>query len=225
MHDRVSRDPDTEVDTNPKLRLISPPSPEAPGADASPADGREGGALESRGDDDLMLLARGGVGAAFEALVRRHQARMLRVAARYLGRPSLAPDVVQNTFLEVYKGLPRYQARGRFGSYVYRVLLNQCRMAGRSAKHESRALDQVAEQATDGGKATDEEILTRERQRDLDRAVGRLSDKLRSVVLLRYTAGFDYAKIAATLDVPLGTVKRRMFDALKVLQESLEEEA
>jgi len=194
------------VENDPKLRSVPRPADDPP--------------LESREDDDLMLLARGGVPAAFDVLVRRHQRRMLRVAARYLGRDSLAPDVVQNAFIELYRALPRYQARGRFTSYVYRVLLNQCRQARRGARLETHTLEHAAGQPAEGPHS-DEEILARERQRDLDRAVGQLSEKLRSVVLLRYTADLDYAKIAETLDVPLGTVKRRLFDAVAKLQETM----
>jgi len=206
------------VDPNPRLRVL--PSPAEPSAG-----GEAGVPLDARSDDDLMLLARGGVAPAFEALVRRHQTRMLHVAARYLGRVDLAPDAAQNTFIEIHRGLGRYQPRGRFSSFLYRVLLNQCRMARRSARAESAALDRAAREPGDGGPRTDDEILARERHRDLDRAVAGLSEKLRSVVLLRYTAGLDYARIAETLEVPLGTVKRRMFDALRILHEKMEEEA
>jgi RNA polymerase sigma-70 factor (ECF subfamily) len=205
------------VDPKPRLRLLPSPAEPSAGEEASVP-------LDARSDDDLMLLARAGVEPAFEALVRRHQARMLRVAARYLGRVDLAPDAAQNAFIEIHRGLGRYQPRGRFSSFLYRVLLNQCRMARRSARAESAALDRAAREPADGATLSDEQILARERQRDLDQAVAGLSEKLRSVVLLRYTAGLDYARIAETLDVPLGTVKRRMFDALRILHEKMQEQ-
>jgi RNA polymerase sigma-70 factor (ECF subfamily) len=66
-------------------------------------------------------------------------------------------------------------------------------------------------------------ILARERQRDVDAAVARLRDKLRDVVLLRYSAGLSYEQIAVTLEIPTGTVKRRLFDAMERLRQSLEE--
>jgi len=68
-----------------------------------PEQGGEGFALRS--DDELMLLARGGSSPAFDALVRRHQLRVLSVARRLLGQAWLASDVAQNTFLEVYRAL------------------------------------------------------------------------------------------------------------------------
>src|SRR5687768_13872837 len=96
--------------------------------------------LADRDDDQLMLLVGGGLPAAFDELVRRHRRRMLGVAMRYVKNLALARDVTQNTFLEVYRSAPRYQPRGSFSSFLYRALLNQCRMARRAALSQARCL-------------------------------------------------------------------------------------
>lgn len=173
---------------------------------------------EGRDDDSLMLLARGGVAAAFEVLVRRHQEKALRVAGRYLGDPCAARDVVQNTFIAVYRLLPQYQPRGRFSSYLLAVLLNQCRLEVRRRGH-ARPVE-----TTDLGEPSsgyDESILARERARELGRAVGRLSAKVREVVILRFAAGLSHQEIAETLAIPVGTAKRRLFDGLEKLRATL----
>lgn len=174
--------------------------------------------LDTRDDDALMALARGGLGAAFDALVRRHQVRALRVAARQLGVGTLAPDVVQNTFIEIYRALPTYQARGRFSAYFYRILLNQCRMVHRSRRSQP-AIAGLVDELPPLGEA---QILARERERELAAALAQLSEKLRQVVLLRYSAELRYEEIADALDLPVGTVKRRLFDAMAKLRELLE---
>ncbi|HYQ18619.1 MAG TPA: RNA polymerase sigma factor [Polyangiaceae bacterium] len=184
----------------------------------SPAAGGPGG-LEVHDDDELMLLARGGVEAAFPTLIRRHQARALRVAGRYLGRDSWAADVVQDTFVEILRALPRYQAHGKFSSFLYRVLLNRCHMTWRTSRAERRALETVSQQLPE---VDEGEILRRERRRDLTMAIGQLSEKLRVVVLLRYSAELSYEEIAETLDIPVGTVKRRLFDSMTKLRDLLE---
>lgn len=185
-----------------------------------PAPADEPAGLGGLTDDELMLLARGGVESAFSTLIARHQARVLRLAARYLGHESLAADVAQDTFVEIFRALAQYQARGKFTSYLYRVLLNRCHMTWRSARAEQRALEFVAEGASQV--VDDVELLLRERRRDLSLALGRLSEKLRSVVLLRYSAGLSYDQIAGTLEIPTGTVKRRLFDAMTKLRDGLE---
>lgn len=171
-------------------------------------------------DDELMTLARGGLAAAFDALVRRHQVRALRVASRQLGESGLAPDAVQNAFLEIYHARARYQARGRFSAYFYRILLNQCRMLTRAQRRKSRTLTVFVPEQT---ACEETQILARERERELAVALGRLSEKLRQVVLLRYSAELRYEEIAETLDLPVGTVKRRLFDAMAKLRDLLEE--
>lgn len=175
--------------------------------------------LAGRSDDDLMLLSRAGVDGSFAELVRRHQARVLRLAFRYVGDLALAADVAQSTFVKVFHALPQYRARGTFKAYLYRILLNQCRMARRSARVQSRALETLSIARDTDVTA----VLMRERRRDLESALAQLSQCLREVVLLRYGADLDYAEIAETLAVPLGTVKRRMFVALAKLRDTLEE--
>lgn len=173
------------------------------------------------GDDELMLLTQGGSRTAFDALVRRHQGRVLRLAARYLGDVSLAKDVVQSAFLELFRSRDRYQARGQFISYLCRIVLNQCRMVRRSSRVHLRLLsdDRAAVCELDS-----ESSLSRDHGRDLQRALSRLSEKLRIVVILRYVTDLDLAEIARVIGIPVGSVKRRLFDAMAKLREMLQEE-
>ncbi len=197
-----------------RLFLVHPMAPTAHDAATS---------LEDRPDDDLMLLARGGVAAAFDTLVRRHQHKVLCVAGRLVGRPSVARDIAQNVFLEIYRALPRYQARGKFVPYLNRVVLNQCRMVFRSARVERSVLESVAQTPIQEGRLAEAEIIARERQREVECALLRLSQKLRDVVVLRYSGELAYEEIAETLGVPVGTVKRRLFDAMEKLRQTMEE--
>ncbi|MFZ5438549.1 MAG: RNA polymerase sigma factor [Myxococcota bacterium] len=179
--------------------------------------------LEARPDDELMLLARGGRRDAFDVLVRRHQLAALKLASKYLGEVAAARDACQNAFLELYRGLPRYRAQGRFDFFLRRVVLNQCRMLGRGARIGERALSSAPLLTTgDGTPAPDDALLAAERRRDVDRALGQLSDKLREVVVLRYTGGHSLEEIAAILELPLGTVKSRLFAAMEKLKGHLE---
>lgn len=170
-----------------------------------------------------MLLARGGVVAAFDELVRRHQQVVLNVAARLVGQATAAPDVVQNTFLAVYRALPQYQPLGKFPAYLYRILLNQCRTMRRSAHVEVNALAALLHPKLEHDPPPEDQILARERQRQVESALNELSPKLRKVVVLRYSAGLSYDEIADTLSIPLGTVKRRLFDAMGKLRHALED--
>ncbi len=189
------------------LALVSP----APAADSEVE-------LHERTDDELMLLARGGIEGAFDQLIRRHQSFALGVAFRYVGDAALAADLVQNTFVELYRGLPNYRAHGKFRSFLYRVLLNQCRIARRSARIELKALDAMGALPP----LVPAEILLREQRREVEVALGTLSKKLREVVLLRFGADLTYEEVAEALAIPLGTVKRRLFVAMAKLRKELD---
>jgi RNA polymerase sigma-70 factor (ECF subfamily) len=176
--------------------------------------------LDDRDDDELMLLARAGAEGAFAVLVGRHEKRALRFAARQLHVSSqLVDDVVQNAFLNVYLKLSRYEARGQFRAFLFQILLNQCRMAGRAARVEARWRTRSAtDHVPLAGPGQEEELLIREQRRHVEAAVSRLSDKLRDVVLLRWSGELSYEEIAATLRIPVGTVKRRLFTAIRKLR-------
>lgn len=194
----------------------SSPAPDAPGAAGEVP-------LSERDDDALMLLARGGAEGAFEALVRRHQRKVLRIAAKYMGSTAAATDIAQNTFLEMYRALPRYRARGKFSSYLYRLVLNQCRMAHRASARRAarmRELALVAPEQVQGQSA--DSILARERRREVESALGVLSDRLREVIVLRFASELSLQEISDVLDIPVGTVKSRLFTGLEKLRQHLE---
>lgn len=180
-----------------------------------------------RDDDDWMLLARSGRPGAFDELVRRHQASVLAVAYRYLGQRDAAKDVAQNTFVEVYRRLSDYRPQGRFRAYLHRVLLNQCRMAVRSRGIRRRFHERLGRQEEADGEAPaaslpDEEILARERQRQVERALLALSEKLRAVVVLHFSGELSHAEIALVLGIKVGTVKSRLNAALVKLRDEME---
>jgi RNA polymerase sigma-70 factor (ECF subfamily) len=178
--------------------------------------------LSSQSDDDLMLLARGGQGRAFDELVRRHQTRVVRIAARYLGDAASAADAAQATFVELYRALPRYQAQGRLAAFLYRVLINQCHMAKRARRAQGRALDTLSIEPAAATSIPDQAILARERTREVEHALARLTPKLRDVLVLRFAGELSYEEIAKVLKLPLGTVKRRIFDGMEKLRVIME---
>jgi RNA polymerase sigma-70 factor (ECF subfamily) len=180
--------------------------------------------LDTRDDDELLLLTRGGRGDAFAVLVRRHQQRGLRIAHKYLGDLASAKDVVQATFVEIYRALPRYQPRGQFPAFFHRVLLNQCRMTHRARFYAKRAREDARTTNMEHAPASDDLILARERRTEVERAVRRLSHKLRDVVVLRFAGDLAYEEIADALGLPIGTVKSRLAAGIERLTELLDRE-
>ena len=173
---------------------------------------------EESSDDDLMLLLRAGRESAFTKLVRRYQMRALGVAGKMLGRPDLAKDAVQDAFLQIYRYRDRYRAEGKFRPYFFRVLVNQCKMIKRKRRRlagwgEDRDLPDTAAWP-------EAQLIEREKMREVEVALRHLSPKLQRVMILRYAADLSIKEIAVSLELPVGTVKSRLFagmDKLKIL--------
>lgn len=166
-------------------------------------------------DEQLLLLARRD-DAAFEVLIRRHAPRVHALAASLVGAGS-ADDVVQEVFLSAHKSLKSFRGDALFTTWLHRVALNACYKMLR-AKPTLSYEDVPELTATSDPVQAGEVAVLRER---LAWAMGRLPDKQREVLALRELADLDYAEIAQTLKVPLGTVKSRVARGRAALKELL----
>lgn len=193
-----------------RARLTVVPSTAVPSAER----------FQDKSDDDLMLLTRGGVEAAFDALVRRHQGRVLQIAVKNLGSAALAEDAAQEAFVELYRYVPRYRPEGKLRVLLYRIVLNRCRMTHRTNRRSRLVLTEPAERTVEP--IAEEAVLRRERQQELQRAIDQLTPTLESVVTLRFAGDLTQPEIAEVLKIPVGTVKSRLFHGLKKLREILD---
>jgi RNA polymerase sigma-70 factor (ECF subfamily) len=181
--------------------------------------------------DDLIRRYQAGQTDLFDVLFDRHKDYVYRVAYSMTRHAEEAEEVVQETFLDVLKALPRYDVDGaaRFETWLYRVTANRCKMRWRRKRLPTVGFAELAgderaeplERLPDERADHDPEEATQqaETRRRIWRAVGRLSDATREVVLLRYGQGFSYQEIADALGLKLGTVKSRLNAAHRQLQE------
>lgn len=168
-------------------------------------------------DEDAALMdrIREGHPEALESLVRRHQQSLVNFFRR-MGAYMDAEDLAQETFIRVYKYRDRYRPTAKFTSFLYTVarhvwldLLRQ----SRKREELTRRLEADGPRSSDGGHPA-----TRLKM-DVDGALRRLPEKLRSVIVLSFYQGLKYEEIATVLRIPLGTVKSRVFLALARLKE------
>ena len=176
---------------------------------------------------DLIRRFQRGQPLMFEALFDRYKDYVYRVAFYTLRHAEEAEDATQETFLDVLRALPDYDVEGaaRFETWLYRVTVNRCRMRLRRRQLPSEEWDEVEERLERLPNPHEEQpeagLERREREADLWRAVGRLSEEHRAVLLLRYQQDFSYEEIAAALRISLGTVKSRLYNAHRKLKELL----
>jgi len=178
---------------------------------------------------DLIQRFQRGQPGAFDALFERYQDYVYRVAFFITRNSGDAEEVVQETFIDVLRALPRYDPAGpaRFETWLYRVTVNRCRTRYRRKRLPSADWDEMVEQIeriVNGYPNHQPEPVAvgREQKSALWRAVDALPDAHREVVLLRYQSDLSYAEIAQALDLSLGTVKSRLYNAHKKLGELLE---
>lgn len=178
-------------------------------------------------DPDLELIARAKEGdtSAFRQLFVRHQAKVARIVYRMIGPSPDVEDVVQDVFLNVYRSLPSFRGDAKFSTWLYRLATNVTRMHLRRGRSRPRFADvEVPETPRHGAKAPetpDQEVERAERVRALYRLLDKLSEKKREVLVLHDLEGVPAKEIAETLEIPVLTVRTRLFYARKELYAAL----
>lgn len=184
-------------------------------------------------DAALIASIKAGEVNAFTALVRRHERSLINFFYHFSWSREAAEDCAQEVFLKLYNHLDSYEPRAKFTTFLYRVARNHWIDKVRAKKGKTVSLD--------GGSADEEtaslkemlsspkespvDTLTRMETADaLKRALEFLPEDQRLVVQLSEFHGMKYQEIGEVLEVPVGTVKSRMFTAMQKLKDLLKDE-
>ena len=152
--------------------------------------------------------------AAFEILYDRHGGAAYSLAHRIVGSPEAAEDVVQESFLSIWRSGAHFDAaRGSVRSWTLGVVRNRSidslrRQSGKAPKLDFD--DDATLEAQDSGELTDSEAIRRDTANRVRGALKELPDEQSEVIGLAYFGGFTHSEIAEMLSMPLGTVKGRM---------------
>lgn len=171
-------------------------------------------------DDQRALIdrARAGEAIAFAQLAEQHAARLWRSALALGGDRHWAEDLAQETLVEAWRSLYRFDGRCRFSTWLHGILRHRF-LKGRRRKN---AVDfrppEILGQTPCDALSPDDRAEASEDARRIRQAVADLPDEHRLVVELRFFAGATLDEIAAALSCPLGTVKSRLHHALEKLR-------
>jgi len=166
---------------------------------------------------DWLLRAQQGDETAWRVLINQHQTRLAALALFITGSAAAADDVVQETFVRALGARIKDFAgsvQGYLGTIAYRLALKEAKRSQRNV-----ALDGI--DFADPGNSPLDGILNDERDRLVTEAISSLNTEHRDVLVLRFYGGKSYEEIADLLRVPLGTVKSRIFYAVKSCREEL----
>jgi RNA polymerase sigma-70 factor (ECF subfamily) len=188
--------------------------------------------------DDTVLVqqCRQGDSAATERLILKYQNRIYNAILRICANPDDAAELTQDTFVKVIENIDKFEGRSSFYTWAFRIgvnlTLNYCQ---RSVKLGLKSLDAEDNEDNDKDRGVLKEFLTddslpdpavvaqnKELCRIVIKALMKLDDAQRAVVVLRDIEGMNYAQIAETLDIELGTVRSRLSRARTNLREIME---
>jgi len=171
-------------------------------------------------EGELIRRAQVGEQRAFQQIVLQHFEPLLRCALTLCRDRQIAEDIAQETLLEAWRSIGRFDGRCRFSTWLYGILRHRFLKAARRIAR--RLAELPAEDAAPIAAAHADPSRESQRVEDAARirqAVAALPDEHRQVIELRFFADATLADIAATLDIPLGTVKSRLHNGLEKLRQ------
>jgi len=179
-------------------------------------------------DEQIVERALTGDAEAFGEIVQRWERRIFALALGMLGREDDARDATQETFLAAFRNLRGFRGEAKVSSWLHRIAVNQCiTRQRRAAVRKESGLDVEAEK--DAAKfsaplaASPARVAEgHEQTAAVRRAVNSLPVELRQVVVMKEFEELTFREIADALDVPLSTVKSRLYTALRQLQMRLQ---
>lgn len=191
------------------------------------------GAVDRLDDRELIALVKKGRLSAFTQLVDRHQRSLINFFYHLSWDRQMSEDCAQEVFLRIYSHLGTYEPQAKFTTFLYRIARNLWIDRLRSLQAHGRPVslespvgfgddDRTLRDRVSAGAPSPVEILAQEEtQQELRDAIDRLPEEQRSVVVLSEIQGLKYQEIADILEIPVGTVKSRMFTAMERLKDLL----
>jgi RNA polymerase sigma-70 factor (ECF subfamily) len=187
-------------------------------------------------DPDRVLVerARRGDGKSYQSLFDKYAPRVRRLVSRHVSDPDEVAEVTQEAFIRAFRALPQFKGESRFFTWLYRIALNTARNSlARMRRIRRVEIENVPLDDADSGSQFREEPLhdetpesllaTRQVADAVQAAVSALPEDLRAALLLREVEGLKYDQIARELDVPIGTVRSRIFRAREAIATRLQD--
>jgi RNA polymerase sigma-70 factor (ECF subfamily) len=185
-------------------------------------------------DADVVRLAQQGRELAFRELVRRYERPVFSLVYRMVRDRETAEDLAQDAFVKVLNHIDKYSPEFKFSSWLFKIANNVAIDHLRRRRLDTVSLDgnpnattaaeveaSTIEIGSDQESALDE-IEAKELGSAIERAIATLRPEYRACIMLRHVEGRSYEEIAATLDLPLGTVKTYIHRARHELRKALE---
>jgi RNA polymerase sigma-70 factor (ECF subfamily) len=180
-------------------------------------------------DTELIEQSKAGNFSAFEQLIFRYDKDVLNIASRYTRSADDAKDIYQETFIRIFKGLPKFQQQSEFSTWIFRIATNVClthREKKKRASHVSLDGDNDDETAAAFAVSdieTDSQTYGNEISSRIEDALQDLSPKQKLVFTLRHYQDYKLKDIAVIMNCAEGTVKKYLFEATQKMRMHLQD--
>jgi RNA polymerase sigma-70 factor (ECF subfamily) len=178
--------------------------------------------------DDISIARRIAAGdrVSFEALMRRHNRRLYRLARAALRDDAEAEDALQEAYLAAYRGIGQFRGDASLSTWLSRMVVNECLGRLRKSARRHNVVPMVAGEdmdtmASDDRDFPDKALVRTQMRALLERKLDELPEDFRTVFVLRAVEELSVEETAASLDIPEATVRSRHFRARGLLRESL----
>lgn len=175
-------------------------------------------------DADCIAKVRGGDRTAYDTLVVRYQDRLFNTLARLTGSADDAMDIAQDAFVQAYTKIETFQGKAAFYTWLYRIAFNLAMSHGRRRRPLAVLDGDETTRIIEPASTTESPsagLEAAEKVAAVQAAISCLAGDHRQVVVLREIEGCDYEQIAEILEIPIGTVRSRLFRARAQLKEKL----
>jgi RNA polymerase sigma-70 factor (ECF subfamily) len=188
-------------------------------------------------NDDYKLIRQclKGRKEAFGGLVDKYHRRVYNLAFRLTSNPERAKDISQEAFIRVYRSLDKYNPKFKFSSWLLKTVSNLCIDYHRSKPHQTASLENILQSGAEGAileepgtrtsteEALEERLESMELQELIREGIDLQPIDYKAVVVLRHIQNFSHKDISGILNLPMGTIKARIFRARKLLKNYLED--
>ena len=180
-------------------------------------------------DEAIVKRVQQGDVSAYNILVIKYQHKVAQIISKFVGNSADVNDVAQEAFIKAYKAINNFRGESSFYTWLYRIVVNAAKTYLESNSKRKNHIDVDSEefQSIDSQgvltsrESPDKIIESQEVQQVILRAMNELPEELRQAIMLREVEGMSYEDMADLLQIPIGTVRSRIFRARQFIEEKM----
>ena len=189
------------------------------------------GRQDRKEDFELVRKAKAGDGRAYDILMNKYHNAVFNIVYRMVHNKQEAEDLTQETFIKAYNSINYFNEGYAFSTWLFKIATNHCIDFFRKRKLKTYSMDEPVQYKEDEIKHeyassdpnVEHRMIDNEKTRILHEAIQKLPEKYRMAIILRHHEEKSYEEIARILNLPLGTVKARIFRAREMLKKNLKD--